>query len=285
MGQHDRRRRRVQADGRRRRCAGSSARRRPTANSGSASARPRRSSASSSRSGTRLTFFVDYANIAGFRPRWRISPPGRGDRAEAARPLARRAHARVRRRGDGRARKRWLAVDVMRDFEAYPRRPLELVHPPLAPALLGRGRGGACARSGTRSCRRSASSRRCCRSSPTISGGCSSPIARRGPESVYLAGWPEAPAARPRAARRDRRGAPRRRAGPLRPARRPIKLRQPLRRIVVQGRRAPRATPTRSPTSYAPRRSCFAQVEAVELNVKPRVALRSGRSWARSCRS
>ena len=36
------------------------------------------------------------------------------------------------------------------------RRPLELVHPPLAPALLGRRRGGAPRRSGTRSSRRSA---------------------------------------------------------------------------------------------------------------------------------
>ena len=38
---------------------------------------------------------------------------------------------------------RWLTVDVTRAFDAYRRRPLELVHPPLPPPLLGRRRDGA----------------------------------------------------------------------------------------------------------------------------------------------
>ena len=82
-----------------------------------------------------VKFFVDYANIEGFEPRRRgpAEPP-------AARPLAARAHRAARRRDDG-------GVRALLDAGAHPRvrvvrrRPLELVHPPLAPALLGRRRG------------------------------------------------------------------------------------------------------------------------------------------------
>ena len=44
------------------------------------------------------SFLVTYANIEGFRPTFDDLERPAGDRAEAARPLARRAHARARRR-------------------------------------------------------------------------------------------------------------------------------------------------------------------------------------------
>ena len=69
-------------------------------------------------------------------------PTGRRGSAEppAARPLAARAHRSARRRDDG-------GVRALLDARADPvvrvvrRRSLELVHPSLTPALLGRGRG------------------------------------------------------------------------------------------------------------------------------------------------
>ncbi|HEY2355390.1 MAG TPA: isoleucine--tRNA ligase [Gaiellaceae bacterium] len=62
-----------------------------------------------------VKFFVDYANIAGFEPTWSSLEP------DATEPLDRwlveRTHAFV---ADATAGyERWLAVDVMRDFEAY----------------------------------------------------------------------------------------------------------------------------------------------------------------------
>ena len=66
--------------------------------------------------------------------------PRRGPaRGAAARPLARRADARVRARGDRRLRG---DADGGRDprLRGVRRRPLQLVHPPLAPALLRRRR-------------------------------------------------------------------------------------------------------------------------------------------------
>ena len=61
-----------------------------------------------------VKFFVDYANVAGFRPGWRYS--SRGRRA-LDRWLVERTHAFV---ADATAGyDRWLAPDVMRDFEAY----------------------------------------------------------------------------------------------------------------------------------------------------------------------
>ena len=62
-----------------------------------------------------VKFFVDYANVAGFRPAWDGLEP------EAAEPLDRwlveRTHAFVADAAAG--YERWLAPDVMRDFEAY----------------------------------------------------------------------------------------------------------------------------------------------------------------------
>ena len=87
-------------------------------------------------------FLVDYANIDGWTPEWDDLESGPGRRARAARPLARRADAGARRRGDGSVRelahgRRRARVRVVR------RRRLELVHPALAPTVLGRRPGGA----------------------------------------------------------------------------------------------------------------------------------------------
>ena len=48
-----------------------------------------------------VSFLVHYANIDGFEPTLADLDDGPAGRAAAARPLARRAHARVRARGDG----------------------------------------------------------------------------------------------------------------------------------------------------------------------------------------
>ena len=102
-------------------------------------------------------FLVDYANDRGLPAvEYRAAPPAR------AAPLDRWLVARTaaaRRRGDRRLR---ALPHRQRDprVRGVRRRPLELVHPPLAAALLGRRRGGARRRSGTRSCRRCAWSRR-----------------------------------------------------------------------------------------------------------------------------
>ena len=78
-----------------------------------------------------------------------------GGRAASARPLARRPRRGARRGGDGGVR---LVSDGERDprLRGVRRRPFELVHPPLAPPLLGRRSRRRCERSGSRSCRRCA---------------------------------------------------------------------------------------------------------------------------------
>ena len=63
-----------------------------------------------------VKFFVDYGNIAGFRPSWRSLEP-EGDLAPLDRWLVERTHAFV---SDAqRGYERWLATEVMREFEAY----------------------------------------------------------------------------------------------------------------------------------------------------------------------
>ena len=106
------------------------------------------------------------------RPRLRRPRGAGGDLAsrstawlvERTRQLVEEATERVRALADRRRDPRVRGVR---------RRPLELVHPLLAPPLLGRRRGRRCACSGTRSCRRCGWSRPSCRSSPSTSGRCS----------------------------------------------------------------------------------------------------------------
>jgi isoleucyl-tRNA synthetase len=62
-----------------------------------------------------VKFFVDYANIAGFRPEWGSFEPAPAEPLD--RWLVERTHAFV---ADATAGyERWLSPDVMRDFEAY----------------------------------------------------------------------------------------------------------------------------------------------------------------------
>ena len=173
-------------------------------------ARRTRSSASCSRSGTRSAFLVTYANIEGFEPTLADLEAGPPVERPLDRWLVARTHELVREatggvRGD---------ADRRRDprVRGVRRRPLELVHPPLAPALLRRRRRPRSGRSGTRS------SSRCASIAPVMPFLDRAPVAATScaaaPASVYLAGWPEVPEPDRGAARRDRRRAPRRRARP-----------------------------------------------------------------------
>src|SRR5262249_39900608 len=174
-----------------------------------------------------VKFFVDYANIAGFRPEWEGLEPN------AAEPLDRwlveRTPAFV---ADATAGyERWLAPDVMRDFEAYlddlsnwyirrSRRrfwdgdetalrvlwyALVQTLRVLAPIL------------------------------PFVTDHLWRTLVLDGPESVHLAGWPEV--AEPDRALLEEIAAVRRVVELGRRARSPseIKPRQPLRRLVVEG--------------------------------------------------
>ncbi len=87
-------------------------------------------------------FLVQYANVAEFVPRSEDLDGGPDGDSPAARPLARRAHARARARRHGRLR---AVADRRRDegVRGLGRRPLELVHPPVAASVLGRRRGRA----------------------------------------------------------------------------------------------------------------------------------------------
>ena len=72
-------------------------------------------------------------------PTWRQAPLG----ASCGRSTA--GSSRGRRRSSRRRRRRYedqLTYRLIRALRGVRRRPLQLVHPPLAPALLGRGRGG-----------------------------------------------------------------------------------------------------------------------------------------------
>ena len=182
------------------------------------------------------TFLVQYANVEAFAAALRTTSSA-GPTASSSRSTAGSSSGRaqlVARRPP--AYERWLTVDVIARLRGVRRRRLELVHPPLATALLGRRRGRvprplARARPGAARDRagdavprrapvadRSSASR-----APTRRRACTSPAGRRG---------------RPgrRAARRDRRRAARRRASVTRRARRRgFKVRQPLRALVVEG--------------------------------------------------
>ena len=82
-----------------------------------------------------VKFFVDYANIEVFWPTWDELP-----KQSELRPLDRwlldRTHAFVREATA--AYEAYLTVDVIRAFEAFVDDSQQLVHPPLAAALLGR---------------------------------------------------------------------------------------------------------------------------------------------------
>ena len=122
-------------------------------------ARRTRSSASCSRFWNSVTFFVHYANIAGFSPAVddleRRTPPGRSRSTGGCRADARSSSP------SGRAAyESYLAGRRDARLRGLSRRPLELVHPALAAAVLERRRRRRCRRSGPRLSRRCESSRR-----------------------------------------------------------------------------------------------------------------------------
>ena len=129
-----------------------------------------------------VKFFVDYANI-------QVPPRRRGPRrARAARPLAARAHRAARCGDDGGVR---ALLDAGRDpvVRVVRRRSLELVHPPLAAAVLGWRRGSV-----VDAVARARAVAADDRAGDAVSGGSS--LAHRcgpmtQPESIFLPLWPE----------------------------------------------------------------------------------------------
>ena len=240
MGQHDRRRGRVRADGRRRDALAVLL----------AAARPQPAVRLRAGRGVEaqaphllelrqvLRRLREHRRV---RAAWKSVEP---DPSRAARPLARRADARVRRRRDRRLRE--LARE-RRDarLRGVSRRSLELVHPPLAPPVLGRGRGRA-----AHALVRARPDAARARADPPVRHR--PPLADARPRRAGV-GAPRRLArgrrAGSRAARRDRRGAARRRAraaGALELGHQAAAAAAPARR---RGRRASTGMSTRSPTS------------------------------------
>ena len=191
-------------------------------------------------------------------------------RAAAARPLARRADARSssREATDGlRGVPHRRRDPRLRDVR---RRPLELVHPPLAAPLLGRRRRPRCARSGTRS---SQALRVVAPVMPFLTEHLWQTLVRDAagepPTSVFLAGWPERRRRRRRAARRGRRACAASSSSAIRRARRRrLKLRQPLRRLVVEGAPLAASHADEIADELRVKEVEFGPVEATELRVQ-----------------
>jgi isoleucyl-tRNA synthetase len=206
-------------------------------------------------------FFVDYANIAGFRPSWEQLTP-KGDLATLDRWLVERTHAFVADAEGG--YERWLSPEVMREFESYlddlsnwyirrSRRrfwaddeaalrtlwyALVQTLRVLAPIL------------------------------PFVTDHLWRTLVLDGPESVHLAGWPEI--GEPDRALLDEIAAVRRVVELGRQARSTsgIKLRQPLRRLVVEGA-ALDGHIDEVADELRVKAVELGPVEAVELRVKP----------------
>jgi isoleucyl-tRNA synthetase len=175
-----------------------------------------------------VKFFVDYANVAGFRPSWEGLGP-EGELASLDRWLVERTHAFV---ADAeRGYERWLSPEVMREFETYlddlsnwyirrSRRRFwaddEAALQTLWYALVQTLRVLAPIL-------------------PFVTDHLWRTLVLDGPESVHLAGWPEV--AEPDRALLDEIADVRRVVELGRQARSKsgIKLRQPLRRLVVEG--------------------------------------------------
>ncbi|HET8752397.1 MAG TPA: isoleucine--tRNA ligase [Gaiellaceae bacterium] len=175
-----------------------------------------------------VKFFVDYGNIAGFRPAWESLEP-EGDLTSLDRWLVERTRSFVAEAGAG--YERWLSPDVMREFEAY----LD----DLSNWYIRRSRR-----------RFWADDEAALRTLwyalvetlrvlapilPFVTDHLWRTLVLDGPESVHLAGWPEV--AEPDRALLDEIAAVRRVVELGRQARSTsgIKLRQPLRRLVVEG--------------------------------------------------
>jgi isoleucyl-tRNA synthetase len=207
-----------------------------------------------------VKFFVDYANIAGFEPRWAALEP------EPTEPLDRwlveRTHAFVTDAAAG--YERWLAVDVIRDFEAYLddlsnwyiRRSRRRFWDEDAAALHALWYAIVQAL------------RVLAPIMPFVTDRLWRTLVLDGPESVHLAGWPEV--AEPDRVLLDEIADVRRVVELGRQARSTsgIKLRQPLRRLVVEGAR-PDGHLEEIADELRVKQVELGEVEAVELHVKP----------------
>jgi isoleucyl-tRNA synthetase len=175
-----------------------------------------------------VKFFVDYANIAGFRPAWDDLEPDVTEPLDGW--LVERTHAFVADAASG--YERWLSPDVMRDFEAY----LD----DLSNWYIRRSRrrfwaGDDEAAFATLWYALVQTLRVLAPILPFLTDHLWRVLVLDGPESVHLAGWPEV--AEPDRGLLDEIAAVRRVVELGRQARSTsgIKLRQPLRRLVVEG--------------------------------------------------
>jgi isoleucyl-tRNA synthetase len=207
-----------------------------------------------------VKFFVDYANVAEFRPSWESLEP------DAVEPLDRwlveRTHAFVADASAG--YENWLAPDVMRDFEAY----LD----DLSNWYIRRSRrrfwDGEEAALRTLWYALVQTLRVLSPILPFMTDQLWRTLVLDGPESVHLAGWPDV--AEPDRALLDEIAEVRRVVELGRQARSTsgIKLRQPLRRLVVEG-----ASLDGHAEEVADELRVkdveLGDVEAVELRVKP----------------
>lgn len=211
-----------------------------------------------------VKFFVDYANIAGFRPAWDSLEP------EAAGPLDRWLVERTRAFvADATAGyERWNTVEVMREFEAYV--------DDLSNWYIRRSRrrfwDGDEAALGTLWYALVQTLRATAPILPFVSDQLWRTLVLDGPESVHLAGWPEA--AEPDRALLDEIAAVRRVVELGRQARSTsgIKLRQPLRRLVVEGAGIDGHVEEIA-DELRVKEVELGEVEAVELRVKPNLPL------------
>jgi isoleucyl-tRNA synthetase len=205
-------------------------------------------------------FFVDYANVADVRPAWESLEP------EAVEPLDRwlveRTRAFVADAAEG--YERWLSPEVMRDFEAY----LD----DLSNWYIRRSRrrfwDGDEAALRTLWYALVQTLRVLAPILPFVTDHLWRVLVLDGPESVHLAGWPEVP--EPDRALLDEISAVRRVVELGRQARSTsgIKLRQPLRRLVVEGASLDGHTEEVA-DELRVKDVELGPVEAVELRVKP----------------
>jgi isoleucyl-tRNA synthetase len=209
-----------------------------------------------------VKFFVDYANIAGFRPEWGSLEPEAAD-ASLDRWLVERTRGFV---GDVTAAyERWDTVDVMRELEAY--------IDDLSNWYIRRSRrrfwDGDEAALHTLWFALVQTLRVLAPILPFVTDSVWRTLVLDGPESVHLAGWPEA--REPDRGLLDEIAEVRRVVELGRQARSAsgIKLRQPLRRLVVEGAGAVEAHGDEIADELRVETVEFGHVEAVELRVKP----------------
>jgi isoleucyl-tRNA synthetase len=213
-----------------------------------------------------VRFFVDYANIEGFRPGWPATPP-QGELLPLDRWLVERVHAFVH--ACERAYEAYDTVTVMREWESFA--------DDLSNWYIRRSRrrfwdGGDRAAFETLWYALVQPLRALAPILPFVTDHIWRTLVPDGPESVHLAGWPEA--ADPDEAFLDEIAEVRRVVELGRQARSSsgIKLRQPLRRLVVEGASLDGHTEEIADELRVKAVELRA-IEAVELRVKPNLPM------------